>query len=128
MLCINYNTLPYSVALCPDPVDIDNGMVTFTGNSVGDTATYTCNLGFELIGDATTTCTQVDVNSAAFSPQPPVCRREFCMNVTGIATEDQPVHILLMEGWFHFVAIKFQLILSAHCTSILFCSAVSCSG
>ena len=65
-----------SVALCADPADIVNGMVTFTGNSVGDTATYTCNAGFELVGSATTTCTQVDVNTAAFSPEPPVCSRE----------------------------------------------------
>ena len=98
--------LSYSAALCFDPVTIDNGMVTSTGASVGDTATYTCNLGFELIGDATTTCTQVDANSAAFVPQPPVCRREFCMNVTGIATEDQPVHILLIKDWFYLVVVN----------------------
>ena len=66
-----------SAALCPDPDGILNGMVTFTGNSGGDTATYTCNSGFELIGDATTTCTQVDDNSATFPPvPPPECRRE----------------------------------------------------
>ena len=41
-----------SAALCPDPVDIEHGMVTFLGNSVGDTATYTCDFGFELDGDA----------------------------------------------------------------------------
>ena len=71
-------------ALCPDPADIINGMMTFTGNSVGDTATYTCNSGFELIGNASTTCTQVDVKSAAFSPAAPVCQRECCviMSVT----------------------------------------------
>ena len=86
--------LSYSAALCPVPDDIDNGIVTSTGASVGDTATYTCNPGFELIGDATTTCTQVDVNSAAFSPQPPVCRREYCTN---FATGEQPVHTFLME-------------------------------
>ena len=66
-----------SAALCPDPVGIVNGMVTFTGNSVGDTATYACDPGFELIGPATATCTAVDANSAAFSPPPPVCRREY---------------------------------------------------
>ena len=69
----------YFAALCPDPADIINGMVMFTGNSVGDTATYTCNSGFELIGNASTTCTQVDVNSATFFPAAPVCRREYCM-------------------------------------------------
>ena len=63
-------------ALCSDPAVIDNGMVTFTGNSIGDTATYSCDSGFELDGGATTTCTVVDANSAGFSPQPPVCRRE----------------------------------------------------
>ena len=66
-----------SAALCADPAAIDNGMVTFTGNSVGDTSTYTCNSTFELIGDATTTCTQVDDTSATFpSVPPPECRRE----------------------------------------------------
>ena len=75
-----------SAALCPDPADIVNGMVTFTGNFVGDNATYTCNPGFELIGDVTIACTLVDVNSAAFSPLPPVCRREYRMNVTIIST------------------------------------------
>ena len=74
----------YFAALCPDPADIVNGMVTLTGNSVGDTATYTCNLDFELIGNASATCTQVDVNSSAFSPAAPVCRREcsVIMNIT----------------------------------------------
>ena len=68
--------LSCSVALCSDPAVVDNGTVTFTGNSIGDTATYSCNSGFELDGAVTTTCTAVDENSAEFSPQPPVCRRE----------------------------------------------------
>ena len=63
-------------ALCSDPAVVDNGTVTFTGNSIGDTATYSCNSGFELDGAITTTCTAVDAVSAEFSPQPPVCRRE----------------------------------------------------
>ena len=71
-----------STALCPDPAHIVNGMVTLTGNSVGDTATYTCNSGFELIGNASTTCTQLDMNIAAFAPAAPVCTRECCVNIT----------------------------------------------
>ena len=66
-----------SAALCDVPVDIDNGMVTFNGNSIGDMATYTCDLGFELIGNANTTCTLVDTDSAEFQPVPPSCRREY---------------------------------------------------
>ena len=74
---VNSRHESYSVALCPDPVNIDNGMVTFTGNSVADTATYTCDSGFELIGGDTTTCTQVDTNSAAFQPALPFCQHEY---------------------------------------------------
>ena len=61
-------------------------MVTFAGTSVGNTATYSCDSGFELIGDAITTCTLVDGNFAAFSPQPPLCRREYCVHNNGVAT------------------------------------------
>ncbi len=63
---------------CDDPVDIDNGTITFSGTVVGDVATYTCDLGFELIGNATTTCTLVDTDRAEFQPAPPSCSRE-CM-------------------------------------------------
>ena len=74
---LNHLDESFSAALCPDPDGIDNGMRTFTGNSVGDTATYTCNSGFELIGDPVTTCTLVDDDSAEFpSVPPPSCRRE----------------------------------------------------
>ncbi len=67
----------YSTALCDNPVDIDNGMATFTGNSIGDGVTYTCNVGFELIGNGTSTCSLVDIDSAEFQPAPPSCRREY---------------------------------------------------
>ena len=67
--------------MCPDPADFVNGTVAFTGNSVGDTATYICNSGFELIGNVTATCTQVDMNSAAFLPATPVCKGEYCINI-----------------------------------------------
>ena len=66
-----------SAALCDDPININNGMVTFNGNSVGDMATYACDLGFELMGNATTTCTLVDMDRAAFEPATPFCRREY---------------------------------------------------
>ena len=52
-------------------------MVAVTGNSVGDTATYSCDLGFELIGGAITTCAELGMNSAAFLPAPPSCSREY---------------------------------------------------
>ena len=68
----------YFLALCSNPSGPSNGAVTSAGNSVGDTATYTCNTGFELIGQAVATCTQAtDGNSASFLPTHPICRRKF---------------------------------------------------
>ena len=70
----------YFLALCSNPSSPSNGAVTSAGNSVGDTATYTCNTGFELIGYAEATCTlSTDGNSASFMPAQPICRRKFSM-------------------------------------------------
>ena len=43
-----------------------------TGISVGDTATYTCDEGYELIGSMNVTCT----DSGTWSDEPPICRRK----------------------------------------------------
>ena len=47
-------------------------MVTMTGNSAGDTASYTCDAGYELIGSMTVTCT----SDGKWSDEPPMCRRK----------------------------------------------------
>jgi len=41
---------------CPVLTAPDNGMISCTGNGVGDTCTYTCDDGFELSGSDTRTC------------------------------------------------------------------------
>ena len=47
----------YSIAIqCPALSDPENGAVSITGTGVGDTATYTCNSGYELSGSDTRTC------------------------------------------------------------------------
>ena len=60
----HYSHEPCSAALCDDLVHLANGMVTVM-------TTYSCDSGFELIGDAT--CTAGAMDSAA---TPPSCRRE----------------------------------------------------
>ena len=47
-------------------------MVTMTGNSAGDTATYTCDDGYELIGSTTVTC----MDDGTWSDEPPMCSRK----------------------------------------------------
>ncbi|XP_064387710.1 sushi, von Willebrand factor type A, EGF and pentraxin domain-containing protein 1-like isoform X5 [Halichondria panicea] len=41
---------------CGDPPTIPNGFKTFTGTTFGETATYTCNTGYQLLGSSTVTC------------------------------------------------------------------------
>ena len=62
-----------SVGGCPTLDDPANGMVSVTGTETGDTATYTCNAGYELIGSMTLTC----LSSGSWSDEPPTCRRKF---------------------------------------------------
>ena len=58
-----------SLALCPDLVDPVNGTVMMTGNSVGDTATYSCDDGFALSGVIMVTCQ----DDGQWSDPPPTC-------------------------------------------------------
>ena len=59
--------------MCPDLVDPVNGMVMMTGNSEDDTATYSCDPGFELVGEMTRICQ----SNSEWSGAPPICRRRF---------------------------------------------------
>ena len=52
--------------------------------TVGSNATYTCNSGFELIGDAVTTCTELSRDMLEFQPAPPFCRREYKCKLPGV--------------------------------------------
>ena len=66
-----------TVALRPNPL-LHNGNVTFTGTSVGDTATYSCvSDEFTLIGTVEATCTKIDNGNAEFLPIGRICRRKF---------------------------------------------------
>ena len=60
------------IALCSELSAPANGSVTVTGQSVGDTATYTCDDGFELIGNASRNCKA----TSDWSFSVPVCRRK----------------------------------------------------
>ena len=58
-------------ALCPDQENPANGVVSQSGNSVGDMATYTCNDGYELVGPEVINCQ----NDGTWDNSPPVCKR-----------------------------------------------------
>ena len=54
--------------MLPDPL---NGEITFTGFSVGDSAFYSCDDGFELVGNSPRTCQSNNV----WSGEEPMCIR-----------------------------------------------------
>ena len=62
---------------CDDLPDITNGRVSFSGsiNFPGSTATYTCIVGYVLVGDGTRTC----LESGLWSGIEPLCTGE-CLN------------------------------------------------
>ena len=58
-----------------------NGFITYAPDDeadydIGTVATYQCNSGFTLLGDITRECVQLDVNTAAFNREAPVCIRK----------------------------------------------------
>ena len=66
------------VGECEIP-ELLNGNVVVTGNATGDTATFSCDEGFQLIGSDTATCTQVSDGCLLSLPlvQDRICRRKF---------------------------------------------------
>ena len=64
-------------AECDDLHDPLFGNVSLSGNSIGDVATYVCDPGFELVGQPTRTCEQLNPQTADWSGEEPVCRRMY---------------------------------------------------
>ena len=62
-------------ATCEGLTNPGFGTATLSGQSVGDTATYECQSGFDLVGLPTRTCTQTSPGSADWSGEAPICRR-----------------------------------------------------
>ena len=70
VLC--FKPFPHSVNVCPTLVAPANGNLVLSGNTFGETASYTCNTGFTLEGDPTLTCD----GDGQWSRSSPVCNRK----------------------------------------------------
>ena len=66
-------TLSLEPTMCLDLTAPNNGQVVVNGMTPGDTAMYSCDMGFELVGADTVTCG----DDGMWSAGRPVCRREF---------------------------------------------------
>ena len=63
--------LPSTAVDCDTLSDPANGQVSTSGTTFGETATYSCNTGYNLVGDNTRTC-QAD---GMWSGSAPTCER-----------------------------------------------------
>ena len=75
MLLQMYNVMSYFygniVVDCGQLQNPANGFVQIFSTTEGSTATYTCNQGFQLVGNRQRTCQ----NNGQWSGQQPFCRR-----------------------------------------------------
>ena len=55
---------------CPSVPEPENGRVSLSGVSVGDRATFSCNIGHQLGGWETVTC----LSNGTWDSSPPLCR------------------------------------------------------
>ena len=76
MICdYKYLTFTVQCSTLPDP---SNGRVNQQGNRPGDRASYTCNSGYELVGQSTRTCQ----NNGEWSGDAPTCTQIVCPNLS----------------------------------------------
>ena len=81
-LHIKCSVLPsIRAAECDNLSDPPFGDVSLSGNSIGDVATYVCDPGFELVGQPTRTCEQLNLPTAGWSGEEPVCRRMYAFSL-----------------------------------------------
>ncbi|CAI7994700.1 CUB and sushi domain-containing protein 3 [Geodia barretti] len=66
------------MVMCPTLNDPDNGNLNLSGNSLGDTAEYTCNTGYNLMGESILTCGA----DSQWSGTPPVCEVVQCPDLS----------------------------------------------
>ena len=68
---LHYKEFVLSNTVCPgDLTAPTNGAVTVNGVRTGDKAVYSCEDGFELVGDVMRTC----MSNSQWSGEPPVCQ------------------------------------------------------
>ena len=79
LLCPLVDVISYIIFLiltavdCGNLIDPDNGQVT-SETTFGQTATYSCNTGYNLVGDRTRTCQA----EGSWSGSAPTCKGTLC--------------------------------------------------
>ena len=66
-----------SADICSDLNNPEFGVVSVTGLIPGSVATYMCNPGYNLVGNMTRDCVQLNSSTVDWSDEAPVCKRTF---------------------------------------------------
>ena len=93
---------------CEGLTDPQNGAVSVSGTTEGSTATYTCNIGFNLVGDESRTCQA----NGDWSGSAPTCQSRSaavcdCTLTTsfpcscGVCSVEQPTQRRRHSDWHH---------------------------
>ena len=69
IIAIASSTVLFCAGHCPNVSEPVNGEMLLPGLLVDDIATFTCNTGYELVGEQTITCQ----TNGTWSNSPPVC-------------------------------------------------------
>ena len=75
-LCFNAIIFFFVVMDCGSLSDPTNGQVTFTTTTEGSVANYTCDTGYDPVGDSTRTCQ----SDEQWSGSEPTCQSKFVIN------------------------------------------------
>ena len=75
--------------MCERLLDIANGRVVLSGLTVGSLASYTCNTGFNLVGNSARTCQ----SNGLWSGVEPFCTRESLYSYSSEVAHNHTVNI-----------------------------------
>ena len=76
-LCFTISSISFAIVQCPNLPDPQNGRVSQRGNKPGDRASYTCNSGYELVGQSSRTCQ----NNGQWSGDAPTCESKWIVDL-----------------------------------------------
>ncbi len=105
MLCYRASSVFIAILILPDvdcgaPPSISDGSRTIAGTTLGETATYSCNIGFSISGSAIITC----LASGSWEPEP-ACTRELLSECVGWST-----YSVLSSHWLWDPSLCLQCI------------------
>ena len=104
---------------CPNLERPRFGRVVMTGISFGSTATYSCQIGYRLVGEPTRTCQA----NGQWSGVAPVCKSEWQGKICDSRNNQHLVCSRLIQEFVHFIA-KILTFMIIYCQIFIFVAVI----